>query len=143
MIKIKKTFRLDSALDVNPALYGYANFTELANDAISELLKNAATPADAAADIISFISTQITNLEAKRDYAQSPDAFSIDQAEFLAAINLVYDILIRTDIIKKNPKLQVYVDDPLLLEQNEEPYTRHREAYSEIDFEFLNKLLKK
>ncbi|MDA3906506.1 MAG: hypothetical protein PF484_10570 [Bacteroidales bacterium] len=143
MTKTKKTFRLNSELDVYPRHYGFSDFSEMANEAIKQLIETRKTPADEAADVVDEISMYISNWQAQRDYPQTESSFSIDQDEFLSALNLVYDLLIRTSIVLDNKKLQVFIDDPMFLEFDEKPYWRHRHAYSSIDKEFLTQLLER
>ena len=127
-MKQKKTFRLEPDLNIDPAQFGFANFTDLANTAIRNLIEQQKTNADVAAELVDEISTLITNFEAQRDY-EDPQ-FTEQDDDFLSALNLCYDLLINTDLIEKNPKLQVYINDPAMLEIGEAPYWRHKHAYS-------------
>jgi len=128
MNKIKKTLRIEPDLDINPADFGFKDFTEFANTAMRNLIEQQKTNADAAAELVDEISTLITNFEAQNEYDE--ENFTTQDADFLDRLNLCYDLLINTDLIEKNPKLQVYIDDPDMLEIGEDPYWRHKHAYS-------------
>lgn len=128
MNKQKKTFRIEPDINIDPAQLGFANFSELANTAIRNLIEQQKTSADVAAELVDEISVLITNFQAEEEY--NTENFTTNDADFLDRLNLCYDLLINTKIIEDNPKLQVYIDDPVMLEIGEKPYYRHKYAYS-------------
>jgi len=142
-MKTKKTFRLKNELDVNPAHYGFANFTDFANAAISNFIDEKSTFADEANDVAEEISKKIIYFQALRDYPQDEKSWTAEQDEFLDTLNLIYELLIRTDVILNNTKLHVLINDPVMLEFDEKPHTQHRHAYNTTDEELFKSLTEK
>lgn len=99
MTKTKKTFRIDSVLDVDPAKLGFENFTELANVAIRELIENRKTPATEAAEFLASLQREINKW---RGYKESAlQLWPNDHIEWLEKLILAHQQLSEAHILKR------------------------------------------
>lgn len=121
----RKSIRMEK--DIDPQKYGFETFTDLANAAIAAFIAQNVTRQQEAADMVTELTKTIQN------WQFDPDKLNDEETEFLETLNQVYQLLIRTDLVAKNPAL---------FRHNGQKWI-HREAYSEVGIEYLTQLANK
>ena len=73
-------------------------------------------------------------------YSSQNEDIHSNEFQMSEILNQVEQVMIRAKSITEDQNNQVFIDDPLMLEEDEKPYWRSKFAYTKIDIEFLKGL---
>ncbi len=81
---------------------------------------------------------RISQMQQAFDYysSQNEDIHS-NEFQMSEILNQVEQVMIRAKSITEDQNNQVFIDDPLMLEEDEKPYWRSKFDYTKIDIEFF------